>query len=397
VTTIILEWLNALLRWAHVMTGIAWIGTSFFFIWLEASLKKRAGQPEEIAGETWMVHGGGFWLAEKYALAPERMPDELHWFKYEAYFTWITGFLLLAVVYYFGADAFLIDKEKVVLDPVWASILSMGSLTAGWFIYDGLCRSPIGQKTGPLAVALFVEIAAFTFFYHGVFSDRAAFLHVGALIGTIMAASVFFVIIPNQKIVVADLVAGRKPDPRLGQQAGQRSLHNNYLTLPVIFMMISNHYPILFGHPWSPLIALGIVVGGGFIRHYFNVTNHGIVTTAALASIPVSIAVIVVLVMISGYRPGGAAAVGNARFGDIQPIVAKHCTGCHSKMPTSKDFPEAPKGVMFDTPEEIRLYAAKINQQAVLSNIMPLGNQTGMTEAERQKLGAWIEQGAKIR
>ena len=394
-TAVILEWLNALLRWAHVMTGIAWIGTSFFFIWLEASLKRRDEQDPGIAGETWMVHGGGFYLAEKYAVAPERMPDELHWFKYEAYFTWITGFLLLAVVYYFGADAFLIDKDKVSLDPVWASLLSAGSLVAGWFIYDGLCRSPLGSKTGPLAVALFIEIAAFTFFYHGVFSDRAAFLHVGALIGTIMAASVFFVIIPNQKIVVADLIAGREPDARLGQQAGQRSLHNNYLTLPVIFMMISNHYPILFGHPWSPLIALGIVIAGGLIRHFFNITNHGVVTTAAIASIPAAIVVVVVLVAITSYRPG-AGPVGEVSFAEVHAIVEKHCTSCHSATPTSEDFPEAPKGVMLDTPEEIRRYAAKIAQQVVLSDIMPLGNTTGMTEEERQKLGAWIEEGAPL-
>jgi uncharacterized membrane protein len=395
-TAIILEWLNALLRWAHVMTGIAWIGTSFFFIWLEASLKRRDGQDPGIAGETWMVHGGGFYLAEKYAVAPERMPDELHWFKYEAYFTWITGFLLLAVVYYFGADAFLIDKDKVSLDPVWASLLSAGSLVAGWFIYDGLCRSPLGSKTGPLAVALFIEIAAFTFFYHGVFSDRAAFLHVGALIGTIMAASVFFVIIPNQKIVVADLIAGREPDARLGQQAGQRSLHNNYLTLPVIFMMISNHYPILFGHPWSPLIALGIVVAGGLIRNFFNITNHGVVTTAAIASIPAAIVVVVVLVAITSYRPG-AGAVGEVSFAEVHAIVEKHCTSCHSATPTNADWPEAPKGVMLDTPEEIRRYAAKIAQQSVLSDIMPLGNTTGMTEEERRRLGAWIAQGARTR
>jgi uncharacterized membrane protein len=343
-----------------------------------------------------MVHGGGFWLAEKYAVAPERMPEELHWFKYEAYFTWLTGFLLLAVIYYFGADAFLIDKDKIPLDPTWAVILSAGSLAAGWFIYDGICRSPLGQKTGPLAIAVFVEIAAFTFFYYGVFSDRAAFLHVGALIGTIMAASVFFIIIPNQKIVVADLQAGRKPDPVLGLQAGQRSLHNNYLTLPVIFMMISNHYPIMFGHPWSPLIALGIVLAGGLIRHFFNVTNHGFVTTAAIASIPAAIAVIVVLVMISGYRPG-AMSQGDVSFADIQPIIAKRCVQCHSATPTNKDFPEAPKGMAFDTPEEIRLYAGKIEQQTVLAKIMPLGNATGMTDAERQQLGAWIEQGAKLK
>jgi uncharacterized membrane protein len=322
------------------------------------------------------------------------MPDELHWFKYEAYFTWITGFLLLAVVYYFGADAFLIDKDKIPLDTAWAIVLSAGSLVAGWFIYDGLCKSPIGQKTGPLAVAVFAEIAAFTFFYHAVFSDRAAFLHVGALIGTMMSASVFFIIIPNQRIVVADLIAGRKPDSRLGQQAGQRSLHNNYLTLPVIFMMISNHYPILFGHPWSPLIALGIVVAGALIRHFFNVTNHGIVTTAALASIPAAIAVLIVLIMLSGYRPGAVSA-GKVSFADIQPIVAKHCLQCHSANPTNKDFPEAPKGVKFDTAEELRLHAHHIEQQAVLSTIMPLGNATGMTDEERLRLGAWIDAGAR--
>jgi len=395
-SAVILEWLNALLRWAHVMVGIAWIGNSFFFIWLEATLRKREGQAPGIAGETWMVHGGGFWLAEKYAVAPDRMPDELHWFKYEAYFTWLTGFLLLAVIYYFGADAFLIDRDKVPLDRVWAVVLSAGSFVAGWFIYDGICRSPLGQKTSTLAVAVFAEIAAFTFFYHGVFSDRAAFLHVGALIGTIMAASVFFIIIPNQKIVVADLKAGRKPDPHLGQQAGQRSLHNNYLTLPVIFMMISNHYPIMFGHPWSPLIALGIVVAGGLIRHFFNVTNHGFVTTAALASIPAAIAVIVVLMMLSGYRPG-TVNTGAAGFVDIHSIIAKHCVQCHSATPTNKDYPAAPKGVAFDTPEEIKLYAAKIEQQAVLSDIMPLGNTTDMTDLERQKLGAWIREGAPLR
>jgi uncharacterized membrane protein len=282
------------------------------------------------------------------------------------------------------------------LDPRWAVLHSAGSLAAGWFIYDGICKSAIGQSTGALAVALFVEIAAFTFFYHAVFSDRAAFLHVGALIGTLRAASVFFIIIPNQKIVVADLQAGRKPDPRLGKQAGQRSLHNNYLTLPVIFMMISNHYPLMFGHPWSPLIALGVVVMGGLIRHFFNVTNHGILTTAAIASIPAAIAVLAVLIMITGYRPG-AAMTGTSTFADIRPIVEKHCVQCHSAHPTNADFAEAPKGVMFDTPDEIQLHAKRIEQQAVLSKIMPLGNTTGMTDAERQRLGAWIEQGAEMR
>jgi uncharacterized membrane protein len=391
-----LEWLNILLRWAHVMAGIAWIGTSFFFIWLDASLRKRAGQDSDIAGESWMVHGGGFYLAEKYMVAPERLPEELHWFKYEAYFTWVSGFLLLVVVYYFGAEAFLIDREKMPLDASRAILLSAGSLAAGWFIYDWMCRSSLGQRTGPLAIALFVEIALFTFFYHGVFSDRAAFLHVGALIGTMMSASVFFVIIPNQKKVVADLLAGRKPDPRLGQEARQRSLHNNYLTLPVIFFMVSNHYPIVFGHPWSPLIALGVVLGGGLVRHYFNKADAGVLDWTAKAAIPAAALLLIVLIAVTGYRPGAAPQGVEVAFADIHPIVEKHCTSCHSARPTNADFPEAPKGVKLDTPEEIRLHARTIEQQTVLSKIMPLGNLTGMTEEERRSLGAWVEAGAPI-
>ena len=395
-TTIILEWLNVLLRWAHVMFGIGWIGTSFFFIWLDQSLRKRAGQRPDIAGDSWMVHGGGFYLTEKFTVAPERLPEELHWFKYEAYFTLVTGILLLIVVYYFGAEGLLIDRDKIQLDPAWAIILSAGSLVAGWFIYDAMCRSSFGNKTGPLAIALFVEIAAFTFFYHAIFSDRAAFLHVGALIGTIMAASVFAVIIPNQKKVVADLIAGRKPDPRLGEQAKQRSLHNNYLTLPVIFMMISNHYPIIFGHPWSPLIALGIVVGGALVRHFFNSADAGRLDFYVKAAIPAAAVLLIVLVAATAYRPGSAIVSGDVGFADIQPIVAHHCAQCHSTEPTHPNFPQAPKGVAFDTPEEIRQHARAIEQQAVLSDIMPLGNETGMTGTERAMLGAWIAQGAAI-
>ena len=396
-TAVILEWLSAILRWAHVMAGIAWIGTSFHFIWLDASLRKRAGQDPSIAGETWMVHGGGFYLAEKYIIAPDRLPEELHWFKYEAYFTWLTGFLLLAVIYYFSADAFLIDREKAPLDPVWASILSAGSLAAGWAIYDGICRSRLGGRTGVLAIALFVEIAAFTVFYHAVFSDRAAFLHVGALIGTLMAASVFFVIIPNQKKVVADLIAGRRPDPRLGQQARQRSLHNNYLTLPVVFMMVSSHYPIVFGHPFSPAIALGIVIAGGLVRHYFNVTNRGPATWAAIAAVPAAALVIVGLVAVTAYRPGARFVGGTVTFADAHAIVQRRCVQCHSAHPSDPDFPEAPKGVVFDKPEEIRAQAEQIEQQAVLADIMPLGNETGMTDEERARLGAWIAAGAPLR
>jgi len=394
---VVLEWVSLGLRWAHVMAGIAWIGTSFHFIWLDASLKKRAGQPDDIAGETWMVHSGGFYLAEKYMVAPERMPADLHWFKYEAYFTWLTGFLLLAIIYYLGAEAFLIDNAKMPLDVPRAVMLSAGSLAAGWFVYDALCRSPLGEKTGPLAIALFVEIAAFTYFYDAIFSDRAAFLHVGALIGTIMAGSVFFVIIPNQKKVVADLIAGRKPDPKYGAQAKQRSLHNNYLTLPVIFMMISNHYPIVFGNPASPALALGIVVVGALIRHYFNTENSGKLDWSAKAAIPAAAIVILGLVAVTAHRPGArGSAGGEASFAAIQPIIATHCVSCHAARPSNPDIPEAPKGVAFDTVAEVRAHAAQIMQQTVLSQMMPLGNATGMTEDERAMLGAWIEAGAPL-
>ena len=394
-TAILLEWLNIILRWAHVMFGILWIGTSFFFIWLEASLKRREGQPDDIAGESWMVHGGGFFLAEKYKVAPERLPPELHWFRYEAYFTFLTGAALIVLIYYLGAKAFLIDREKIPLDPAWAILLSAGSLAAAWFIYNALVRS-LGDKTGALAAALFVEIAVFTFFYDAVFSDRAAFLHVGAMIGTLMAASVFAVIIPNQKKVVADLLAGRKPDPALGRQARQRSLHNNYLTLPVVFLMLSNHYPIVFGHPWSPFIVLGIVVGGALVRHFFNTLDAGALDWTAKVAIPAAITLLIVLVMVTGYRPPRDASLGDVSFADIEPIIEKHCVSCHSARPTDENFPEAPKGVAFDTPEEIRLRAALIEQQAVLSDIMPLGNESGMTELERRMLGAWIEDGAEV-
>ncbi|MYZ49761.1 urate hydroxylase PuuD [Propylenella binzhouense] len=392
---VFVEWLNLVFRWAHIMAGIAWIGTSFHFIWLDQSLKKRADQPADIAGESWMVHGGGFYLAEKYTVAPERMPPDLHWFKWEAYFTWITGFLLLVVIYYLGASAYLIDRGKIALAPWQAIAISVASLAAGWVIYDQLCRR-IGGRTAPLAAAVFVLVAVATFFYSAVFSDRAAYLHIGAFIGTIMVGSVFFVIIPNQKVVVADLVAGRKPDPKYGIAAHQRSLHNNYLTLPVIFMMISNHYPVVFGNPWSPYIALAIIVVGALIRHYFNQTNKGPADWSAIAAIPAAVLIVLAIILVTAQRPGVAAPSGAVAFSDIHPIIATRCVTCHSARPTSEDFPEAPKGVMFDTPEEIRAHAAQIEQQAVLSDTMPLGNLTGMTEEERRLLGSWISAGAPL-
>ncbi len=394
-TAALWEWLNLGLRWFHVMAGIAWIGSSFLFIALESGLRKRAGQSPGVEGDIWLVHGGGFYRAEKYKVAPASLPDELVWFKYEAYFTWLTGILLLGVIYYAAADAFLIDRNKFDLEPWQAVGLSLASLTGGWLIYNGLCKSPLGDRTGLLALCVFALVVVATIFYTTVFTDRAAFLHIGAFIGTIMVGSVFFTIIPNQKIVVADLVAGRTPDPSYGRQAFQRSLHNNYLTLPVVFMMVSSHYPIVFGHPYSWLIAVGIVIFGGLVRHVFNAHHRGELDSGAQAAIPLALMLLVGLALLTGYRPDLATA-GNVAFSDVSPIFQKHCVACHAVRPTNADFPEAPKGVMLEAPDDIKRHAPMINQQVVLSDIMPLGNETGMTDEERALIAGWVASGAPI-
>src|SRR5215510_14561869 len=272
---ILIDWISLFLRWAHVMLGIAWIGTSFFFVWLDMSLRANPKAPPGVGGESWMVHGGGFYHAQKYLVAPQALPKELHWFKYEAYFTWVSGFLLLAVVYYLDADAFLIDPQVLPLTPFRAILISLGGLAGGWLLYDALCKSPLGQNTGLLALTVFAMTIAAAYLFTHVFSGRAAFVHIGAFLGTIMSANVFFIIIPNQKKVVAALLKGEVPDPALGKRAKQRSLHNNYLTLPVVLMMINNHYPMMFEHAQSWIIVTGILIFSGLLRLYANQKNAG--------------------------------------------------------------------------------------------------------------------------
>lgn len=392
----LLDWLELLLRWAHMMLGIMWIGTSFFFVWLDQSLRKRAGASEDLAGESWMVHGGGFYQTGKYLVAPDKLPKELHWFKYEAYFTWITGFLLLALIYYFGAETFLIDKARMDLSPWQAITLSVVSLIAGWVIYDVICRSPTGRNTVPLALSVFALIAIASFGYTQVFSGRAAFLHIGAFIGTLMAVNVFMIIIPGQKKVVADLLAGRDPDPIHGARARQRSVHNNYLTLPVLFMMISNHYPMTFGHSQAWLIALGVVIAGGLVRHFFNTYDAGTLDWSGKAALPAAAVMVVGMIMLTSDRGGPAGDADPVEFSEINAMISKHCVACHAANPTHEAVEEAPKGVKLETPQEIRKYAAQIRAQTVLTGTMPLGNETEMTEEERELLGIWIAQGARI-
>ncbi|MEM7426441.1 MAG: urate hydroxylase PuuD [Pseudomonadota bacterium] len=390
----LMDWLELLLRWAHMMLGIMWIGTSFFFIWLDQSLRKRAFSDPDLAGESWMVHGGGFYQTEKYMVAPEKLPEELHWFKYEAYFTWVTGFLLMAVIYYFSAETFLIDKSRADLVPWQAITISIGSLVAGWVAYDLICRSSIGRQTGPLALSVFLLIALASWGYTQVFSGRAAFLHIGAFIGTMMAVNVFAVIIPGQKKVVADLLAGREPDPVHGQRAKQRSLHNNYLTLPVLFMMISNHYPMTFGHPQAWLIALAVVIVGGLVRHFFNAYDADEMDWSSRWALPAAGTVIVALIIMTAFR--GATYDGEpVEFAEVNGLISKHCVSCHAANPTHEDWEEPPKGVVLEQPADIRKYAAQIRAQTVLTDTMPLGNETEMTTDERELLGAWIAQGAR--
>jgi uncharacterized membrane protein len=390
---ILLDWLSLFVRWAHVMLGIGWIGTSFFFVWLDMSLRSNPNAPKGVGGESWMVHGGGFYHAQKYLVAPESLPKELHWFKYEAYYTWVTGFVLLLLVYYVQARTFLIDPRVLNLAPLEAIALSVGALVVGWFVYDRLCKSPLGRRTRWLGLAVFLLVVAFAFFFTHVFSGRAAFLHIGALLGTIMSANVFFVIIPNQKLVVADLLAGRAPNPALGEQAKQRSLHNNYLTLPVVLTMISSHYPMLFAQPYIWQFAAAIIVGAGLVRHYYNLKDAGRSDNWIdwLLVYAAGIAVSLVIISMDLASRNTTAATGGvpAQLAEVVTVIQNRCVACHSATPSDGSFKGPPKGIAFDTPEEIERYADEILRVAVETQAMPLANRTEMTPEERALVGRW--------
>jgi uncharacterized membrane protein len=397
---IVWDWINLVVRWIHLITGIAWIGASFYFIHLDASLRRPDGLPAGVGGEAWQVHGGGFYRMQKYVVAPPELPKELTWFKYEAYSTWLSGFVLLGLIYYLSADLFLIDPAVMAL-PVWAAILiSVVSLALGWVIYDQLCKSRLGANTGLLCALGFFFLVAASWGYTQVFSGRGAYIHAGALIGTIMVANVFFVIIPNQKIVVADLIAGRAPDPALGEQAKQRSLHNNYLTLPVLFLMISNHHPLSFGARWNWLIVAVVIIVGALIRHFYNMRHAGRpspwwtwgVATAGMALVVwLSAARPALEGLASGPEAGAATPVS---FADVENIVLSRCSMCHAAEPFWEGIATAPKDVRLDTPEAIRRHAGQIRLQATLTHAMPPGNITELSPEERQILAAWIAAGA---
>lgn len=383
------DWLNLLFRWGHLIAGIAWIGTSFYFIALDFSLRQRPDLPEGVRGEAWEVHGGGFYQVQKYLSAPPSLPDHLTWFKWEAYLTWVTGFLLLIVQYYLNAESYLIDPAVMPLTPTSSVIISLLSIVGGWLIYDQLCRH-LALKYPTLLVAcviLLVGIAAYGFTH--VFSGRGAFIHVGAFIGTIMAANVFMVIIPNQRKIVASLMKGVAPDPAFGAMGKQRSLHNTYLTLPVLLMMVSNHYAFLTGHPQSWILILLIVVGGAALRHYLVRTEVGDEQREIAWLLPVIGGVLGIALLLTT-PPARPSFSGEVTDSEALAIAEARCSSCHATKPSDTTFAEPPKSVILGSVEDLRRHKAQILVQAINNSAMPLGNKTKMTDEERAKLGAWL-------
>ena len=393
------QWLNLAVRWLHFTTGVAWIGTSFYFNWLDSRLAAPETPKKGVAGELWAVHGGGFYQVRKFKVAPERLPSTLHWFKWEAYFTWLSGISLLAIVYYFGVGAVLLPSGSPLSMPV-AIGLSVVALGVTWHVYDALCKSKLGNNDVQLGVVCFLLAVGLAFGFTRVYTDRAAFIHVGAALGTLMAANVFAVIIPSQRQLVSATAEGRDPDATPGAKAKQRSLHNNYMTLPVLFIMMSSHFPMTYGQQYNWLILTGLALVGAGVRHYFNLRNKGqnkvwIMPVAAVAMVGLAVATRPPSRDVGSSSVGGAGA--EVSFAAVRGIIRDRCESCHSVIPTNDAYAVAPLGVRFDSPDEIKALADRINSVAVLSETMPLGNLTGMTAAERELLGRWIAQGATIR
>jgi uncharacterized membrane protein len=395
------EWLAFAVRWLHVVTAIAWIGSSFFYIAVDLGLVKRDGLPDGVYGEEWQVHGGGFYNMQKYVVAPAKMPEHLTWHKWESYSTWMSGFAMLAVVYYGGSDLFLIDRHLMDV-PNWVAVLiSMASLSVGWLCYDQLCKSPLGKNTWGLMGVLFVLLVAMAWGYMQIFTGRAAFLHLGAFTATIMSANVFFIIIPNQKIVVADLVAGRTPDPKYGMIAKQRSLHNNYLTLPVIFFMLSNHYPLAFGTQFSWIIAGLVFLMGVTIRHWFNTVHarkgrpHWTWLLTVLLFVVIMWLSTVPKILTGEHDAKLAPAFerfkDDAHFAQVVDTVSSRCSMCHAAEPVWEGVVYPPKGVKLDSADGVAAHAREIYLQAGRSHAMPPGNLTEISPAERKLIVAWYE------
>jgi uncharacterized membrane protein len=400
--TLLWDWFSLALRWLHVITAIAWIGSSFYFVALDLGLRKSATLPAGAHGEEWQVHGGGFYHIRKYLVAPAELPEHLTWFKWESYATWLSGFALLCVMYYGGVHIYLIDTHVLDISVPGAILLSLVSIVVGWIVYDLLCKSPLGQNQNLLMLALYAVLVAMAWGYTQVFSARAAFLHLGAFTATIMSANVFFIIIPNQKKVVAALQRGETPNPALGAQAKQRSLHNNYLTLPVLFLMLSNHYPLAFATQHSWLIASLVFLMGVSIRHFFN-SQHARkgepwwtwAVTATLFAIIIWLSTqpkILESRLQEPFTPQQTRHFMDTEgFEDVASTVQGRCAMCHAASPSYPGIRTAPKNVMFETHEQIATHARDIYLQAARSQAMPPSNLTEIEPEERALIAAWYE------
>ncbi|MEO0487492.1 MAG: urate hydroxylase PuuD [Pseudomonadota bacterium] len=391
---IFMAWVEFAVRWLHVITAMAWIGSSFYFIALDLGLNRDITGPAD--GEEWQVHGGGFYHVQKYLVAPDQMPAHLTWFKWESYSTWLSGFALLVLVYYLGAEFYLIDPNIATMANWQAIALSVASLALGWVIYDLLCKSPLGDYPQAMMLALFAVIVAMALFYTSVFSGRAALLHLGAFTATIMSGNVFFIIMPNQRVVVADLIAGRTPDAKYGKIAKLRSTHNNYLTLPVIFLMLSNHYPLAFGTEYAWAGACLVFLMGVTIRHYFN-TMHARKGRPNWTW-PVTAVIFIAIIWISTAGREAQArdlTAAEARFAehphfeDVQSIVGYRCAMCHAAEPVWSGLYWAPKGVALESEVDVVRHARGIYLQAGVSHAMPPANLSRMEDEERALITAW--------
>ncbi len=397
----ILEWLNLLGRWIHVITGIAWIGASFYFIWLDNHLQEPEFDHDKqkgVAGELWAVHGGGFYNSQKYQVAPEKLPETLHWFKWEAYSTWLSGMFMLVLMYWYSAELYLIDPAVMALSKPLAIVIGLATIVGGWLGYDALCRSKMGEDETRLSIIIFVLSSLAAFLLCQVFSGRGAFIHYGAMLGTIMVANVAFVIIPGQKDLVLAKSEGRAPDPIHGIRGKQRSVHNTYFTLPVLFVMISNHYAMTYGHRYNWLVLIVISLIGALVRVYFVARHRG---TASL--VPIVIAGLLLAALAAAMVPRPSSTVSSvandtktvssselqALQENVHGIVLARCATCHANVPSQKGFVAAPKGIVLETMEDLQRHADAVHQQSVVTRAMPLGNLSGMTEEERGSVAAW--------
>ena len=391
------ELLDLFVRWTHVIAGIMWIGNSLLFNWLDRNLKPFDEQGEESFGKIWLLHSGAFYEVEKKLLPPGMAyPSKVHWFMFQNLTTWLSGIGLLIIVYYMGGAAYMLDPGVSNIGAGAAVALGVGVLVGGWLAYDLLWKSPAGKHT-PLAFAIsFALLLALSYGLTRVLSGRAAYIHIGALLGTLMTANVWFYVVPSQAKLVAATKAGQPQDPQLSYRAKQRSIHNNYMAFPVLFIMISNHFPSTYGSALNWVILAVLMVGSATVRHLLNIRfSYGNWLRLATATTLLTIALVTMLIM----RASGAAsaALPPVAFADAQAVIQRRCVQCHSAQPTDNQFTAAPAGVMFDAPEQIRAMAARIKERAVVTKTMPFGNKTGITDEERALLGAWVDQGAELK